>query len=281
MTAGAQTLTGITTFSNTTAATSSITGAIITSGGLGISKNIWVGAAFSATNTTVAGSILNIPAFTYTSSTATPTNVNVAAIQQVTISNATAIANAASLYVANAPAVSGGGSITNPYAIQVAAGKTYIGGALQIPTGASNGFLLTSDTSGNATWAEATPSVITYFSALANGSTSTNSNNPVNIANMTLTPNIAGTYLVTFTTTARTSNSGRNMYFELTRNGTIVTNIRTLMRSATANFDTTVHLEAFVSFNGTSDTITARFNVSNNTLTCTDYRMLNAIRLTT
>jgi hypothetical protein len=56
--------------------------------------------------------------------------------------------SAYTFYIAGAPS----GTITTPYAVYIAAGKTYIGGALQIPTGASAGYILSSDASGNATW---------------------------------------------------------------------------------------------------------------------------------
>jgi hypothetical protein len=60
----------------------------------------------------------------------------------------TTTGSAYTFYIANAPS----GTITTPYAAYIAAGKTYIGGALQIPTNASNGYLLASDANGNAGW---------------------------------------------------------------------------------------------------------------------------------
>lgn len=42
---------------------------------------------------------------------------------------------------------------TTNYSIKTGVGKVYIGDVLQIPTGASNGYVLTSDASGNASWA--------------------------------------------------------------------------------------------------------------------------------
>jgi hypothetical protein len=55
--------------------------------------------------------------------------------------------SAYTVYVANAPA-----NATTPFALYVNSGKTYIGGALQIPTGAGAGLVLTSDASGNTSW---------------------------------------------------------------------------------------------------------------------------------
>jgi hypothetical protein len=62
--------------------------------------------------------------------------------------------SAYTLYIGGAPS----GTITTPYSVYIAAGKTYIGGAVQIPNGASNGYILTSDTNGNASWSPATSS---------------------------------------------------------------------------------------------------------------------------
>ncbi len=138
-------------------ATSSTTGDFTVAGGMGVGSNLWIGSAFSATNTSTAGSVLNIPSFVYTSTSSSPSNVNIASIDQVTIAESnltTTVTNAASFYIAGAPiAGTNVTAITNPYAMYVAGGKTYLGGALQIATGATNGYILTSDASGNATWA--------------------------------------------------------------------------------------------------------------------------------
>ena len=57
--------------------------------------------------------------------------------------------SAATVYIDGAPS----GTIGNSYSLYIAGGKTYIGGGLQIPTGAGDGYVLTSDASGNAIWA--------------------------------------------------------------------------------------------------------------------------------
>jgi hypothetical protein len=62
--------------------------------------------------------------------------------------------SAYTFYIQGAPT----GTITTPYAAYIAGGKTYIGGALQIVNGASNGYVLTSDASGNASWTSLTAS---------------------------------------------------------------------------------------------------------------------------
>jgi hypothetical protein len=138
-------------------ATSTTTGDFNVVGGMGVGQNLWLGSAFTAANSTVAGSVFNVPSFTYTSSSSSPSNVNIATLNQVTIAEtnaSTTITNAASFYLAGAPlAGTNVTAITNPYTMYVAAGKTYLGGALQLPTGATNGYVLTSDSSGNATWA--------------------------------------------------------------------------------------------------------------------------------
>src|SRR6185369_7204137 len=60
--------------------------------------------------------------------------------------------SAYTMYIEGAPS----GTITTPYSMYVAAGKTYIGGALQIPSGAATNYVLASDSVGNASWVSLT-----------------------------------------------------------------------------------------------------------------------------
>ena len=135
---------------STTAATSSSTGSITTAGGIGIGKNIWVGAAFTATNTTTDGSVINIPSFTYTCSTSNPSNVNVSSIGSVTInsSSTSTITSAASHYINGPPIAGTSTTITNPLALQVASGNLGLGGNMGI-AGYINNIKLTSGLGSN------------------------------------------------------------------------------------------------------------------------------------
>ncbi len=115
---------------STTAATSSSTGSIITAGGIGIGKNIWIGAAFTAANTTSDGSVINIPSFTYTSSSVSPSNVNISSISSVTInsSSTSTVTTAASHYINGPPIAGTNTTITNPLALRVNSGNMATGG---------------------------------------------------------------------------------------------------------------------------------------------------------
>ncbi len=132
---------------DTTVSTSSTTGGVILSGGVGIAKNMWIGSAYTAANTTVAGSIINLPAFTYTTSTSSPTNVNISSINSVTLNGTGTATNAASLYIAGAP-TAGTLAITNPYSLQVAAGNVLLGSGIVSNTNSTGS---TSNTTGALT----------------------------------------------------------------------------------------------------------------------------------
>ena len=97
------------------------------------------------------------------SSTAISTTLYFSYLTAPTITGGTST-NAYTLYIAGAPS-----NTTNAYSLYVAAGKTYIGGSLQIPTGASNNYVLSSDASGNASWVS--PGTLA-FSGFADGSVS-------------------------------------------------------------------------------------------------------------
>lgn len=72
-------------------------------------------------------------ASTYTDTTSSGTLAPVASFYgfaqpTLSTSNVTTYTNAATLYIANAPAAGGSATITNPYALYIAAGNTYFGG---------------------------------------------------------------------------------------------------------------------------------------------------------
>ncbi len=70
--------------------------------------------------------------------------------------------SAYTVYVHGAPS-----NASNAYSLYINAGRLYAGGSIQIPTGASNGYVLTSDANGVASWSS--PGAITTF---ADGSAS-------------------------------------------------------------------------------------------------------------
>lgn len=71
--------------------------------------------------------------------------------------------NAATVYIDSALKSYTNATITNPWALYVNTGKTHFGGALQIVDGTqSNGFVLTSDANGNASWQSAGSSTNIY-----------------------------------------------------------------------------------------------------------------------
>ena len=117
--------------SGTTSSTSSSTGTLQVYGGIGISKNIWLGSPFTGINASVLGSVLNIPSFIYTTSTTSPTNLNISSINQITLNGTGTATNSASLYIAGSP-IAGTLAITNSYALQVAAGNSLFSGNLNI-----------------------------------------------------------------------------------------------------------------------------------------------------
>ena len=126
--------------SGTTQSTSSTTGSLTTAGGVGISKNIWLGSQFTGANTSIAGSVFNIPSFTYTTSTSNQADLNIATINKITLNGTGTATNAASLYIVGPP-ISGTLAITNPYALQVASGNSLFLGNLIVGTGSTGAIL--------------------------------------------------------------------------------------------------------------------------------------------
>jgi hypothetical protein len=306
------------TLAGAAAATSSTTGSLTNAGGVGIAKNLWVGSSFSNTLSTINGAAFNVAALTYTdTSTAaagTAPNVNLASIRQPTFNatnavttteavtfyiegapikganetftnvyglfidtgatTAAAVTEAASLYVNSAPTVVSGTS----YAVKVNAGTTYLGGTLQIPTGAAAGRSLISDASGNASWG--LPDAI-YSQVLVNSSLALTNTAVANIAGMTITPTVAGVYSLRFHTTVRTGTANRTVTFSVAVNGTLVTSASIAINLVTANFDIPVTLSCTATVNGTTDVITIRSQVSAAaTYTMSGYRYMFVERLT-
>ncbi len=140
-----------TTFSVTTNATSSTTGSVIISGGLGVASAIAVGGvaySYGAPSVTGATALL-IPATTYTvtgSSTTANFQASYHGIPTFTDASAGTITNAATLWINGAPVAAGSLTITNAYSLYVAAGATAMIGSVlvgggAVSTSATDGFL--------------------------------------------------------------------------------------------------------------------------------------------
>lgn len=107
----------------------------------GLVKLPSTGRSAAAALTVTAPAFLYGVASTYTDTTSSGTIAAMApfySIAQPTLStsNVTTYTNAATLYLANAPAAGGSATITNPYALYVAAGTAYFAGQAQFANGA-------------------------------------------------------------------------------------------------------------------------------------------------
>ena len=111
------------------------------------------GRSAAAALTTTAPAFLYGVASTYTDTTSSGTIAAMApfySIAQPTLStsNVTTYTTAATLYIANAPVAGGSATITNPYALYVAAGASYFGGAVTYAGGINfNGNVTVGDSS--------------------------------------------------------------------------------------------------------------------------------------
>jgi hypothetical protein len=95
------------------------------------------GRSAAAALTTTNPAFLYGVASTYTDTTSSGTIAAIAPFYSIarptlSTSNVTTYTNAATLYIANSPATGGSATITNPYALYVAAGANYFGGALNV-----------------------------------------------------------------------------------------------------------------------------------------------------
>jgi hypothetical protein len=104
------------------------------------------GRSAAAALTVTAPAFLYGVASTYTDTTSSGTIAAMApfySIAQPTLStsNVTTYTNAATLYIANAPAAGGSATITNPYALYVNSGASYFAGTVTLNGGTANGVL--------------------------------------------------------------------------------------------------------------------------------------------
>ncbi len=182
------------------------------------------------------------------------------------------------VHIAGAPT----GTITNPYALYIASGRTYMGGTLRYTNGAANLRVLQSDASGDATWVDvsALPSPsLTYYYAVTTTTQDTTSTTATNIPSMTATP-AAGTYYVSFAGVGRTLTGNRTFNVRLAINGTLITNAAAAHLISTINIDQRVGVDSIVTCNGT-DVVTAQFWISSGsgTIRLTNHKSLVLMRV--
>jgi hypothetical protein len=125
---------GTTLLTNTTASTSTSSGALVVSGGVGVAKEVYVGTTLKLANTSqsvtawgdigaqlsVAGAVITD---TSSSGTVSRAVVNSIAASALAASSTTTYTQAASLFVAGAPTANTNVTITNAYAIYTAGGR--------------------------------------------------------------------------------------------------------------------------------------------------------------
>lgn len=262
--------------STTTASTSSITGALQCAGGAYFGNDVLLG-SFSPLNLTSQGNTTINMSTLYSAPSSTAfsaaNNYYFNYFDQPITTGATT-ASAYTIYVKNAPA-----NATNPFSLYVNSGKTYLGGNLQLPIGSSLNSILKSDASGNASW---TNKINENFTSTSTAIFNTTSITPINITSMILTPNVAGTYLILFTTQCVCSTNTINITLRLAFNGVAIAATNTIMTTRIINETFSVNLSAIQTFNGTTDNITAQLGSSNSLVTVSaNTRFITAIRIST
>ena len=122
----------------TTSSISTSTGTLIVSGGVGIAKNIFIGGSPTSASFWGTGGIqTSILATTFTDvSSVTGTISTVNAINSfarpslASTNSGVIYTNAATVYISDSPLASTNVTITNPYALYINSGKTFLGGTL-------------------------------------------------------------------------------------------------------------------------------------------------------
>ena len=122
-------------FSDTTKSTSSVTGSVIISGGIGVSSNLFIGGTAISGAPVATGSLINTNTFTFTNNTtaaagtATQFYNNVFAAPTIAATNTTVTTTtAANIYISGAPIAGTNMTLTNSYALYSAAGLNFFGG---------------------------------------------------------------------------------------------------------------------------------------------------------
>ena len=169
--------------------------------------------------------------------------------------------------------------ITNTAGLLTANGGLTVnnGSQLQIPLGAAAGYILHSDSSGNASWATQSTDN-SYVSST--GTQNTTSSTPVVITSMTLTP-VAGTYYVVYSGVTKISVNNRTSTYQMAKNGTIIASTITNINSMLANEESVITFSSIIVCNGT-DIITVMFNANGAStpfLTASNQKSLFALRL--
>lgn len=129
---------GISSSNVTDSVNSSNGGSATLAGGLAIAKTVYIGktlvvADISANLNQVSGQGINIRSINRTLITSTNTDVTFNSFEGGTINSSTSnITNGSTVYINNAPTITGGGSITNSYALYVANGAVSFGGSFAI-----------------------------------------------------------------------------------------------------------------------------------------------------
>lgn len=124
--------------SDTTDSTDSSTGGAFTSlGGGSIKKRMYIGDSLilsdvPAVTTQVSGQGINFRSLNRTLTTASTINTDFNSFEGGVINSSGVISSSSTLYISSAPTVTGGGSITNPYALLVGSGNTKLNGTLQV-----------------------------------------------------------------------------------------------------------------------------------------------------
>lgn len=135
-TTGGLVLSGGLGINNTTDATSSTVGGSFTSaGGVAVAKKLFVGdqTVVGETNTTTtqgSNQGINTRSLSRTLTTVSTNDTAFNSIEGGVINTASVIPLASSLYISSAPSIIGGGSITNSYALYINSGQSYLGGAV-------------------------------------------------------------------------------------------------------------------------------------------------------
>lgn len=243
----------------------------IVSGASAVLQDVYIKAA----TTTISG-VTNIT---------TATGFNKVEIEQPTYSNASiAITNAATFYIANAPTITGGGSITNAYAFWVDAGTARFDGHLVVEGVTSTGATGTGKFVFDGTPTLVTPVLGVATATSINGLTITTSTGTVTVTNAktlsvsdttTLATNsitLAGGEVITFSATNALSllTTGTSVMTFPTTTDTVVvlaatqtlTNKRITKREVSVSDATTITPNA-----DTSDTVTQANTQAGGTLT--------------
>jgi len=157
--------------------------------------------------------------------------------------------------------------------------------SVQIFTGAANGYILSSDQKGNATWTNPETiftDMITYES-IQNNSISSVSSSLTPISDMSLHFATSGTYQITFSIIIRPSSSNKIIQLDLYNSTTGITIPNTLFStSASSSSVTSTFYPITINANATftqNDTLQARWSINEGTIYADSYRRISAVKI--